>query len=108
MINNILVTKSRIEALRNELLKSSIIIDSPVKVSIDSYHVGAMVDTITLLLTFNTGDYEHQYKRGFSVYEHDQTNDTYIYIRQVLERDIERLEALRAHHIKYRGGQYNE
>lgn len=108
MLDNILVTKSRIEALRNELLKSSIIIDSPVKVSIESYYVGAMVDTITLLLTFNTGDYEHRYKRGFSVYEHDQTNDIYIYIRQVLERDIERLEALRAHHIKYRGGQNHE
>lgn len=108
MLDNILVTKSRIEALRNELLKSSIIIDSPVIVTLDAYRVGKMVDTIILLLTLKVGEYKHQYKRVFKVYEYDHTNDTFIYIRQVLERDIERLEELRAHKLKYnRGGTYN-
>ena len=109
MLDNILVTKTRIEALRNELLKSSIILDSPVIVTLDAYRVGKMVDTIILLLTLKVGEYKHQYKRVFKVYEYDHSNDTFIYIRQVLERDIERLEELRAHKLKYnRGGIYHE
>ena len=92
MIDNILVTKSRIEALRNEFLKSSIINDSAVKISLVGYNVGRFSDRIDFDLSLKIGDYTETYHRGFSVYEYDYSSDTYIYIRQVLERDIERLE----------------
>lgn len=92
MIDNILITKSRIESLRNEFLKSSIINDSSVKVSLVGYKVGRFSDRIDFDLSLKIGDYTETYHRGFSVYEYDYSSDTYIYIRQVLERDIERLE----------------
>lgn len=109
MIDNLLVTQSRIESMRNEILKSAIINDSAVKVTLVDYHVGRFSDNINFDLSLKIGEHTHTYHRGFSVYEHDYTNDAYIYIRQVLERDIERLEELRVHKLKYnRGGIYHE
>lgn len=90
MIANILYTERQLKLIREELLKSSIINDSRVKVKVQSYTAGVYTDTVQFLLECTTGLYTERIYKHFELYSPCEAQ--YMYIRQALEREIESME----------------